>query len=33
LKKPEDGSLHAKFPYGVSIAIGGVFVAWTGLVG
>ena len=33
LKKPEDGSLHAKFPYGVSIAISGVFVAWTGLVG
>nr|WP_298897306.1 prepilin peptidase [uncultured Altererythrobacter sp.] len=33
LKKPEDGSLHAKFPYGVAIAIGGVFVAWTGLVG
>lgn len=33
LKKPEDGNLHAKFPYGVSIAISRVFVAWTGLVG
>ena len=33
LKKPEDGSLHAKFPYGVAIAIGGALVAWTGLAG
>lgn len=33
VKKPEDGSLHAKFPYGVAIAIGGGFVTWTGLVG
>ena len=33
LKKPEDGSLHAKFPYGVAIAIGGTLVAWTGLAG
>lgn len=32
-KKPEEGSLQAKFPYGVAIAIGGVFVAWTGLAG
>lgn len=31
-KKPEEGSLHAKFPYGVAIAIGGILVAWAGVV-
>ncbi len=33
IKKPEKGTLHAKFPYGVAIAIGGTLVAWTGLAG
>lgn len=31
-KTPKKSSLHAKFPYGVAIAIGGSFVVWSGLV-